>query len=193
MISLVNLPKISGYRWSLINSADKFNGFDGQRVKRCSFYISLKNMIIDTLSNALKYYSVHPLFGKAFDYILTADLASVEPGIYHIDEDLIKAIFSKNTGITRAQSISEFECHNQHIDIQICIRGKEEFGWKPRENCQIEKGGYDPEKDVQLYDDIPDMYFQLNDGQFVILFPEDVHAPMIGDKEIQKLVIKVKI
>ena len=150
-------------------------------------------MIIDTLSNAHKYYGVHPLFAAAFDYVLTADLAAVEPGNYHIDGDLIKAILSKNIGMTREQSVSEFECHNRHIDIQICIRGKEEFGWKPRETCQKEKGGYTPEKDVQLYSDLPDMYFQLTDGQFVILFPEDVHAPMIGDKEIQKLVIKVKI
>ena len=49
-------------------------------------------------------------------------------------------------------------------------------------------------KDVLFYDDAPDMYFQLTDGQFAIFFPEDVHAPMIGgDAEIKKLVIKVKL
>jgi YhcH/YjgK/YiaL family protein len=39
------------------------------------------------------------------------------------------------------------------------------------------------------------MFFQLTNGQFVILFPEDVHAPMIAvnDKTIKKLVIKVRI
>jgi beta-galactosidase beta subunit len=37
------------------------------------------------------------------------------------------------------------------------------------------------------------MYSELTNGQFVIFFPEDVHAPMIGDAEIKKLVIKVKI
>jgi len=41
--------------------------------------------------------------------------------------------------------------------------------------------------------DAPDMFFGLTDGQFVIFFPEDVHAPMIGEDEIKKLVIKVKI
>ena len=29
------------------------------------------------------------------------------------------------------------------------------------------------------------MYFQLTDGQFAIFFPEDVHAPMIGEGEIK--------
>ncbi len=150
-------------------------------------------MIIDTLTNAYKYYSVHPLFAKAFDYTLSLHLASVQPGHYPINGDRIRAIFSKNPGMTREDSVSEFECHNRHIDIQICIHGKEEFGWKPRETCRKEKGGYDAEKDVQLYDDPPDTFFQLIDGQFVILFPDDVHAPMIGNGDIQKLVIKVKI
>ena len=29
--------------------------------------------------------------------------------------------------------------------------------------------------------DTPDTFFQLTDGQFAIFFPEDVHAPMIGE------------
>jgi biofilm protein TabA len=33
----------------------------------------------------------------------------------------------------------------------------------------------------------------LTNLQFVILFPEDVHAPMIADDLVKKLVIKVKI
>ena len=37
------------------------------------------------------------------------------------------------------------------------------------------------------------MYFTLNAGQFVVFFPEDVHAPGSSDGKIKKLVIKVKI
>jgi len=44
-----------------------------------------------------------------------------------------------------------------------------------------------------FYTDAPDMFFQLSDNQFAVFFPEDVHAPMIGDGEIKKMVIKVKI
>ena len=29
--------------------------------------------------------------------------------------------------------------------------------------------------------------FELTDGQFVIFFPEDVHAPMIGDSTDKKI------
>jgi biofilm protein TabA len=149
-------------------------------------------MIIDTLQHAPKYFSVHPLFQKAFEYISKTDLQTPEPGKYEISEGL-KAIFSNKKGMTAAESTSKFECHNKNIDIQFCISGIEEFGWKPREKCIKPNGGYNDEKDVQLYHDEPDMYFQLTGGQFVILFPEDVHAPMIGEYEIKKMVIKVKI
>lgn len=152
-------------------------------------------MIIDTLRNASTYYSVHPLFAKAFDYIHRnqADLATMEPGRYEIEGDALKAIISDKKGVTVAESVAKFECHNKYIDIQLCIRGSEQMGWKPREKCLHEKGGYNEEKDVQLYSDGPDMFFQLTDGQFAIFFPADVHAPMIGTGEIKKLVIKVKL
>jgi biofilm protein TabA len=150
-------------------------------------------MIIDTIQGASKYFAAHPLFAKAFEYINKTDLAGIEPGKYEIDGDNLKAIISNKKGMTAADSIAKFECHNKHIDIQLCISGKELMGWKPREKCKTENGGYNAEKDVQLYKDEPDMYFALTDGQFAIFFPEDVHAPMIGEEEIKKLVIKVKL
>ncbi|MDX1954798.1 MAG: YhcH/YjgK/YiaL family protein, partial [Chitinophagaceae bacterium] len=64
---------------------------------------------------------------------------------------------------------------------------------KPRQSCKQPKGDYDDAKDVLFYNDKPDTFFQLSDGQFAIFFPEDVHAPMIGEGDIRKLVIKVKI
>ncbi|HET9431878.1 MAG TPA: YhcH/YjgK/YiaL family protein, partial [Chitinophagaceae bacterium] len=128
-----------------------------------------------------------------FDFIKSTDLASMEEGKFEIDGNNLRAIVSNKKGVTAAESVAKFECHNNHIDIQLCIHGTEQMGWKPREKCVKPNGGYNTEKDVQLYSDQPDTFFQLTDGQFVVFFPEDVHAPMIGDNEIKKLVIKVKI
>ena len=151
-------------------------------------------MIVDTIANAHKYFSVHPLFAKAFDFINQTDLANEPDGKSDIAEGL-KAIFSNKPGVAAAASVAKFECHNSNIDIQLCIKGSETIGWMPREKCVTENGGFNPDKDVQLYNEQPDMFFQLTDGQFAIFFPEDVHAPMIGDgvSDIKKLVIKVKI
>jgi YhcH/YjgK/YiaL family protein len=149
-------------------------------------------MIIDTLQNASKYFNVHPLFEKAFQYIQQQDLNALEVGKSDISEGL-KSIISDAPGKTAEVSTSKFECHNKNIDIQLCIRGVETIGWKPRHKCVTPNGDFNEEKDVQLYHDQPDMYFQLTDHQFAIFFPEDVHAPMIGDGQIKKMVIKVKI
>ncbi|MBE2229708.1 MAG: YhcH/YjgK/YiaL family protein [Chitinophagaceae bacterium] len=149
-------------------------------------------MIIDTLANAPKYFSVHPLFEQAFDFISSTDLANAPDAKQEIGEGL-KAIFSNAQGKTAEASLAKFECHNKNIDIQVCISGKETIGWTPREKCVSPNGDYNDEKDVQLYHDPADTFFQLTDGQFAIFFPEDVHAPMISEGVVKKLVIKVKL
>ncbi len=150
-------------------------------------------MIIDSLQSANKYANLNPLFAKAFAYIASVDLASLEVGKFDIDGDGLRGIVSDKNGTTTAESTAKFECHNAHIDIQVCIRGRERIGWKPRGSCIAPRGEYNAEKDVLFYDDAPDMFFGLTDNQFAIFYPEDVHAPMIGEGAIKKLVIKVKI
>lgn len=150
-------------------------------------------MILDNLLAASKYASLNPLFAKAFAYIASVDLASLEVGKFDIDGDNLKGIVAEKKGMTAAESTAKFECHNAHIDIQVCINGKETIGWKPRGNCVYPRGEYNVEKDVLFYEDAPDMFFGITDNQFAIFYPEDVHAPMIGDEVIKKLVIKVKI
>ncbi len=149
-------------------------------------------MIIDTLSNAEKYVCIHPSFGKAFEYIRSQNMGSIEVGKYEINDQL-KAIVSNKAGMTAKESSAKFECHNKNIDIQFCIKGNEQIGWKPRAACTQQRGDYNEEKDVVFYNDAPGMFFQLTDNQFAIFFPGDVHAPMIGETEIKKMVIKVKI
>ncbi len=150
-------------------------------------------MIIDSLSSAARYTSLHPLFAKAFEYLNSTDLTSLEDGKFEIDGDNIRGIMASKNGMTAAESIAKFECHNKHIDIQLCIKGNETIGWKPRPNCVSQRGEYNTEKDVLFYDDAPDMYFNLTDMQFVIFYPEDVHAPMIAEGQVKKLVLKIKI
>ncbi len=149
-------------------------------------------MIIDTINNGSKYYSLHPSFAKAFEFLNQNDLATLPEGISEISEGL-KVIVNTANAKTQEVSLAKFECHDKNIDIQVCVRGLETIGWKPREKCVTPNGGYNPDKDVRFFNDAPDMYFQLTDGQFGIFFPEDVHAPMIGEGEIKKIVIKVKI
>jgi biofilm protein TabA len=149
-------------------------------------------MIVDTVQNASKYFSLHPLFASAFAFINATDLVNVPDGKSDIADGL-KTIISNGPGKTQEASLSKFECHDKYIDIQLCVKGIETIGWKPREKCVVPNGDYNEEKDVRFFSDEPDTFFQLTDGQFAIFYPEDVHAPMIGNSEIKKVVIKVKI
>ena len=108
-----------------------------------------------------------------------------------IDGDELHASVSNKDGVTAADA--KFEAHNNYIDIQVCPTGKEELGWKPRNKTVSPKEAYNAEKDVTFFNDEMDTYFELTAGQFAIFYPEDVHAPMIGEGPVKKLVVKVKI
>jgi len=149
-------------------------------------------MIIDTLTNAERYYGLHKNFKTAFEYLTATNLLTLENGVIDVS-DGVKVIVSEDPGKTVESTLQKFECHNKNIDIQVCIRGNETMGWKPRAECKQVVSEYNDEKDFMFYSDKPDTYFSLKDGQFVVFFPDDVHAPMIGDGLIKKLVVKVRI
>ena len=77
-------------------------------------------MIIDSIDNAARYFSLHPLFQQAFQYIRENDLEAMEEQQAEIGEGL-KAIVSRNQGKTKEESLQKFECHNAHIDIQYLV------------------------------------------------------------------------
>ena len=58
-------------------------------------------------------------------------------------------------------------------------------------NALAPRAPYDESKDIIFYHDQPTSYVDLLPGDFVILFPEDSHAPFIGDgSPISKLIVK---
>ena len=150
-------------------------------------------MVIDKLSEINKYTSLHPRFAKAIDYIVTNNLLIAEPGTLLVDGEDIKAIIIEGNCVPAEESLAGFECHNTYIDIQIVLKGKESVGWRARTSCSMHKGEYSEEKDVLFYADAPTLFFDLQAGMFSIYFPEDVHAPMIGEGPIKKLVMKVRV
>lgn len=150
-------------------------------------------MVIDKLSELTKYVHLHPRFAKAMDYIITTNLISLEPGTILVDGEDIKAIVMEGHCVSAAESLAGFECHNTYIDIQMVLQGKERVGWRARTSCNEPKGPYSEQQDVMFYADVPTLFFELQAGMFSIYFPADVHAPMIGDGAIKKVVMKVRV
>jgi YhcH/YjgK/YiaL family protein len=149
-------------------------------------------MVIDKLSEITKYANLHPRFTKAIDYILTTNLMSLEAGTILVDGEDIKAIVMEGKCVPAEEALAGFECHNTYIDIQIVLHGEETVGWRARTNCTQPKGEYSLANDVLFYADAPSLFFELQAGMFSIYFPNDVHAPMIGEGAIKKVVMKLR-
>ena len=150
-------------------------------------------MVLDDLKNSSKYITLHPRFEKAFAYLNSTDFESVQPGKYEIEGDHIYAMVVNDEAVAMLDSTAEFECHNTYIDIQYVFGGLETVGYKSRLTCVEPRGEYDAKKDVLFYEDAPDFFFKLHPGQFGIYFPDDVHAPMIGEGKIRKVVMKIRL
>lgn len=148
-------------------------------------------MILDSLKNAALYYGVSPRMKKAFELIAATDWKTVEPGIHELDgKDIFVNVMEREL---KTRDAAKLEVHDEYIDIQILISGSQEsFGWSER--CELTKpqGEFNAEKDILFFDDEPQTYYTLRPGQFTVLFPEDGHAPMVGEGVVRKIIVKVR-
>ena len=80
-----------------------------------------------------------------------------------------------------------------YIDVHILLEGNETIGWKASEELKTEIKSYVKEEDCALYSDQPTTFVNIQPGEFVIVFPEDPHAPAIGNGKIRKLIAKVRV
>lgn len=148
-------------------------------------------MIIDSLSNTAPYEQTNPLFKKAFEYIKTLDFSRLEVGKTILDGDNLFVSVSDST--LKSKDKAKLEVHNSYIDIQLPISKEETFGWSSRTNLKSEAAPFNNEKDIQFFNDSPDSYITIKPGDFLIFYPQDAHAPCIGEGNILKIIVKIKI
>lgn len=148
-------------------------------------------MILGSLKDTSRYELLHPLFRQAFDYLRANDFANAETGRYELCGNDLFAIVSDSD--MHPESDTPLEVHNQYIDIQLPVSKAETFGWKARSELKDEKRKFDTEKDIQFFGDAKTTLFSVSSGNFVIFFPQDGHAPCIGEGTIRKVVVKIKI
>ncbi len=148
-------------------------------------------MIVDNLANAANYFSLHPLFEKAFEYISQLDPDKMEAGTTEIEGKLLKA----SVVDVQLKPIAEakLETHRKYIDIQIPVAKAETFGWRSLSSLVSSETGYDEQNDFALYSDTPSAYVTVLPGEFVIFSPEDGHAPLIGEGASKKIILKVAV
>ena len=148
-------------------------------------------MILDSLKNSALYENVNPRMKKAFELIASTDWTTMETGIHELDgKDIYVNVMEREL---KQKSDAKLEVHNEYIDIQVLVTGKEEaFGWSERKDLRMPQGEFNAEKDIQFFDDVPQTYYTLRPGQFTVLFPEDGHAPLVGEGTMRKIIVKVR-
>ena len=148
-------------------------------------------MILSTLADAGRLGVLHPLFGRAFAFLCSTDLLALAPGKHTIEGEEIFAIVEACAARTRAEA--KLECHRRYIDIQLVLEGVDEMGWRPVAECVSPKTDYNATHDIQFFNDTPSSWVSTPAGSFCIFFPEDAHAPLVGEGMIRKVVVKVAV
>ena len=148
-------------------------------------------MILSSLSQSERYAALHPLFQRAFDYIRDTDFFAMAPGRYNIAGDDLIVIVEQVAAKTK--EMAKLEAHRRYIDIQLVLEGDETMGWKPLADCLNPVSEHSMEKDIRFFHDAPASYVAVPPDHFCIFFPEDAHAPLIGNGTIRKVIFKVAV
>lgn len=148
-------------------------------------------MVFDRLANSQLYVPMHKRFAAAFDFLRTADLASLADGDHEIDGRRLYVAIAGSPG--RGRAGAKLESHRRYIDIQYVIRGADDIGLKPSAECQDVELEYEAAHDVALYRDAPTNWLLVPTGSFTIFYPDDAHAPLGTNQPVKKAVVKVQI
>ena len=148
-------------------------------------------MIVSNLQHSDRIESLHPLFKTVFDYVKSHDLLNAPLGRIELQGD---DLFINNVNPECVPADRQvLEVHHKYIDIHILLEGEETIGWKAIDDCANLTKAYDEAADCALYAEPASVYATLHPGQFMVVWPEDPHAPVIGSGKIRKLIVKVKL
>lgn len=150
-------------------------------------------MIVGKLKYLYRYKGIAKNIDTAIDYVLNNDLLSLAPGKYLIDGNNV--ILNRDTYVAKPLEDCFFENHENYMDLQIVLKGKEVFAYTDISNPTLKvTTPYNDVKDVTKYSCEGGVFFTLEEG-FALVYTEDVHlAKCKADDEIvEKAVIKIKI
>jgi YhcH/YjgK/YiaL family protein len=148
-------------------------------------------MIVDRIELAELCFPLHAGFATAFDFFASNSLAEMPEGRHAIDGSRLSVIIERANG--RGKGGAKLEVHRRNLDIQICLAGDEQIGWRPLADCAEAEAPYNPDRDIQFFRDQPETWLALGPGMFAIFFPDDVHAPLAGEGPVHKAVFKLAV
>lgn len=150
-------------------------------------------MIFDSLKNAKQYAALNERINKVFEAAKSYNADNFVKGRVDIDGNTIYMNFAEY--VTKNKSDAIAEAHKKYIDVMCMIEGTETIYVKDASKLSNITKEYTDEAEAFLADVDEDMTpIRLEAGSFVILFPQDAHAPgCVADKPetVKKIIGKV--
>ena len=152
-------------------------------------------MIKNSLKYTKNYYNLSNKIKLALEYLEKNDLKVFDNGRYDILGDDVYVNVQDYT--SKPETQGKWEAHKKYIDIQFMIKGTERIGVGEIDNYQTTEA-YDESKDLEFLAVANDNYqfINMNENDFIILYPQDVHMPQIAmntQSYVKKAVVKISI
>lgn len=152
-------------------------------------------MIKNSLKYTKNYYNLSNKIKLALEYLEKNDLKVFDNGRYDILGDDVYVNVQDYT--SKPETQGRWEAHKKYIDIQFMIKGTERIGVGEIDNYQTTEA-YDESKDLEFLAVANDNYqfINMNENDFIILYPQDVHMPQIAmntPSYVKKAVVKISI
>jgi YhcH/YjgK/YiaL family protein len=146
-------------------------------------------MIQANLQDSARYECLHPLFKQVFDYIKANDLSKVPASRIELDGSKL-FINVVDTQLIPAASV-KLEAHRKYIDIHVPLTQAELIACEHISGVGESEAPFDEENDFALYTYSQPTWSLVKPGEFLIVYPEDTHAPLVGNGLQRKLIVKV--
>ncbi|MET0863759.1 MAG: YhcH/YjgK/YiaL family protein [Nakamurella sp.] len=144
-------------------------------------------LITGQISQGTRYTGIHPAFADAFAFLCSAEPAELPVGRH--DRGSFTAVVVETVG--KSATGARLEFHHRDIDIHLTLVGHDIIGWRPRVACGPTDGEFDEVNDIGFVTDRPQLWVPVPVGGFAVFFPEDAHAPLAGEGQLRKVVLKI--
>ena len=150
-------------------------------------------MIVDKITNLSNYYEV-PYLYKVENFLSQTDLSSLTVGKYDLGDDCYVRYFEYDTKDLPEGNL-KLEAHREYLDVQLNLKGEELLYFQSLDLGE-ESVPYNKEKDVEFFTAPYTSSICLYEGNFTVLFPNDLHVGSFNNgatSSVKKLVFKLKI
>ncbi|MBI3943536.1 MAG: YhcH/YjgK/YiaL family protein [Chloroflexi bacterium] len=150
-------------------------------------------MVVTDLDHMAQQVALSSSLRKGLEFLQRTRGQELKDGRVEIDGEEVYAIIQSYD--TLVNDTPTFEAHQKYLDIQYVAAGEEVIGWTSLENLNV-TAPFSEAIDAVLGTAPAFTPVHLTDGQLVVLYPTDAHAPRLAagaPSQVKKIVVKALV